>query len=132
MAQEVPMQGTATPTVITQLTVLASLAVLPFAVMLLTSFVKIIVVLSLLRQALGVQNSPPNQVLIGIALLMTVYVAYPTGLAMYNAGGDFIHKNAPQELLTGPTASYIIEGGRQGERTSAGVSATQYHWKTPQ
>src|SRR3984885_9485459 len=66
------------PTLISQMTVLAGLAVLPFAVMLLTSYVKIVVVLSLLRNALGVQQSPPNQVLNGIALLMTVYVMYPT------------------------------------------------------
>jgi type III secretion protein R len=98
-----------TPTVVTEMAVLAGLAVLPFAVMMLTSFVKMIVVLSLLRQALGVQNSPPNQVLVGIALLMTIYVMYPTGLAMYRAGGEFIEKNAPQELFTGPTALYIIE-----------------------
>ena len=76
--------------------------------MLLTSYTKIVVVLSLLRSAIGVQQSPPNQVLNGIALLMTIYVMYPTGLAMYNAGGDYIKNNAPQELLTGPSATYIL------------------------
>jgi type III secretion protein R len=96
------------PSIITQMTVLAGLAVLPFAVMLLTSFMKIIVSLSLLRQALGVQNSPPNQVLVGVALLMTIYVMYPTGLAMYKAGGDYMEKNAPAELMTGATAVYLI------------------------
>lgn len=100
--------GAAPPTLITQIAVLAGLAVLPYAIMLLTSYVKIVIVLSLLRNALGVQNAPPNQVLNGIALLMTIYVMFPTGLAMYNAGSDYIKEKAPQELLTGATATYVI------------------------
>ena len=60
------------PALISELAVLAGLSILPFAIMLMTSYVKIVVVLSLLRNALGVQQSPPNQVLNGIALLMTI------------------------------------------------------------
>ncbi|HSW86414.1 MAG TPA: type III secretion system export apparatus subunit SctR [Rhabdochlamydiaceae bacterium] len=101
-------EGPKPPTLITELAVLAGLAILPFAVMLLTSYVKIVVVLSLLRNALGVQQSPPNQVLNGIALLMTIYVMYPTALAMYNVAGDYMKKNVPTELLSGPSAAYII------------------------
>jgi type III secretion protein R len=107
-APMIPAEGQKPPTLITELAVLAGLAILPFAVMLLTSYVKIVVVLSLLRNALGVQQSPPNQVLNGIALLMTIYVMYPTGLAMYNAAGDYMRKNVPTELLSGPSATYII------------------------
>lgn len=104
----VPPEGTPPP-LMTQLAVLAGMSLLPFAVMLLTSFVKIIIVLSLLRSALGVQNSPPNQVLVGIALIMTIYVMFPTGLAMYEAGGEYIKQKPPQEIFSGPTAVYIIE-----------------------
>lgn len=96
------------PTLMTQLVVLAGLSVLPFAVMLLTSYVKVVIVLSLLRNALGVQQSPPSQVINGIALLVTIYVMFPTGLAMYNAAGEYIHQNQPQALISGPTATYII------------------------
>lgn len=96
------------PQLLTQLTVLTGLSLLPFAVMLLTSYIKIVIVLSLLRNALGVQQSPPNQVLSGIALLMTIYVMYPTGLAMYKAGETYIQQNAPQELFSAPTATYIM------------------------
>ena len=106
------VQGTqetqATPKLITQMVVLAGIAVLPFAVMLLTSYVKVVIVLGLLRNALGVQQVPPSQVLNGIALLVTLYVMFPTGLAMYNAAGDYIRKDAPKELFTGPTATYLI------------------------
>jgi type III secretion protein R len=101
--------GEATPpSLIVELAVLAGLSILPFAVMLLTSFVKIVVVLSLLRNALGVQQTPPNQVLNGIALLMTIYVMFPTGLAMYNASSDYIHKEAPKELFSAPTAAFVV------------------------
>lgn len=97
------------PAMISQLAVLAGLSILPFAVMLLTSYVKIVVVLSLLRNALGVQQSPPNQVLNGVALLMTIYVMFPTGLAMYNAASDAINKNQPKELFSGASANYLID-----------------------
>ncbi len=107
---EVPAQGAGpAPSLITELAVLAGLSLLPFAVMLLTSYVKIVVVLSLLRNALGVQQSPPNQVLNGIALLMTVYVMFPTGLAMYNSASTAINSEIPQELFSGSGAQYIMK-----------------------
>lgn len=96
------------PQMLTKLAVLAGLSLLPFAIMLLTSFVKIVIVLSLLRNALGVQQTPPNQVLNGIALLVTVYVMFPTGLAMYDAAHDAIQKQNPKEMFSGQNAAYII------------------------
>ncbi len=90
-----------------KLAVLAGLALLPFAIMLLTSYVKIVIVLSLLRNALGVQNAPPNQVMNGIALLMTIYVMFPTGLEMYEASQKALTEDVPTELFSGPTAAYI-------------------------
>ena len=95
------------PSVVTKMAVLAGLAVLPFAIMLLTSFVKIVIVLALLRNALGVQQSPPNQVLNGIALLMTIYVMFPTGLAMYTSSKEIMEKS-PTNLMSGESAAYII------------------------
>ena len=96
------------PGIITQVTVIAGLSLLPFAVMLLTSYIKVVIVLSLLRNALGVQQSPPNQVLNGIALLITVYVMFPTGLAMYNDAASYIEQNEPNLLVSGQSAEFII------------------------
>ncbi len=96
------------PTMVAELAVIAGLSILPFAVMLLTSYVKIVVVLSLLRNALGVQQSPPNQVINGIALLMTVYVMFPTGLAMYKAAEGLI-QTAPKEIVSAQSAEFMIE-----------------------
>jgi type III secretion protein R len=97
----------ANPNILSKMTLLAGLAILPFAIMLLTSFVKMIVVLSLLRNALGVQQTPPNQVLNGIALLLTIYVMFPTGLAMYEASKEIIPK-APKEAFSDESAAFVI------------------------
>lgn len=61
------------------------LALAPFVAVMVTSFTKIVVVLSLLRNALGVQQIPPNVVLNGLALILTVYVMYPVGVQMFEA-----------------------------------------------
>jgi type III secretion protein R len=97
-----------TPSIIEEMTAITAMALLPFAIMLLTSYMKIVIVLSLLRNALGVQQSPPNQVLNGIALLMTIYVMFPTGLKMYQAGEEFIKTKPPTELFSADSAQYAI------------------------
>jgi flagellar biosynthetic protein FliP len=56
----------------------------PAILVMITSFTRIIVVLSLLRQAVAAQNVPPNQVLFGLALLMTVAVMAPVWQDVYN------------------------------------------------
>ena len=53
-----------------------------------TSFTKIVVTLSLLRNALGLQQVPPNIVLNGLALILTLYVMYPVGQQMAAANQD--------------------------------------------
>ncbi len=59
--------------------VLVVMALVPFAAMMVTSFIKLAVVLSLVRNALGVQQIPPNLVLNGLAFLLTVYIMAPVG-----------------------------------------------------
>lgn len=56
---------------------LTALSMLPAALLMMTSFTRIIIVLSLLRQALGTQTAPPNQVLVGLALFLTLFVMGP-------------------------------------------------------
>lgn len=56
---------------------LTALSFLPAALLMMTSFTRIIIVLSLLRQALGTQSSPPNQVLIGLSLFLTFFIMSP-------------------------------------------------------
>jgi len=96
------------PNVLTKIGVIALFSLLPYAVMLLTSFLKMVVVLSLLRNALGVQQSPPNPAINGIALIMAIYVMFPTGLAMYNSAQTYIKSQPPQALFSSESASYLI------------------------
>lgn len=56
----------------------SALSFIPAVLLLMTSFTRIIIVLSLLRQALGLQASPPNQVLVGISLFLTAFIMSPT------------------------------------------------------
>ncbi len=60
------------------------LSIAPAFVILCTSFTRIVVVLSFMRQAIGTQNMPPNQLLIGLALFLSVFVMAPTGKTIYN------------------------------------------------
>jgi type III secretion protein R len=62
-----------------------AMGLLPFMVMSLTSFVKIVVVLNLVRNALGVQQVPPTMVINGLALVMTAYILMPTAKATMDA-----------------------------------------------
>jgi type III secretion protein R len=63
------------------------IALAPFFAVMVTSFTKIVVVLSIMRTALGLQQTPPNVVLNGLALILTVYVMYPTLQDMSAAAG---------------------------------------------
>lgn len=55
-----------------------ALSFLPAILLMMTGFTRIVIVLSLLRQALGTQSSPPNQVIIGLSLFLTLFVMGPT------------------------------------------------------
>ena len=64
---------------------MAALSLIPFALLMVTSFVRISVVLSILRSAIGTPSVPPTQVLTGLALVLTIAVMAPTGQRMYDA-----------------------------------------------
>ncbi len=74
------ISGTGAPMSLSlQILILMSLlTVLPSLILMMTSFTRIIIVLSLLRQALGLQQTPPNQVLVGLALFLSLFVMRPT------------------------------------------------------
>lgn len=98
------------PSLITQGLMLSLLSLMPFMIMTLTSFLKIVIVLSLLRTALGVQQAPPNQVINGVAFLLSLFIMYPTALKMYDAAYDVIHQNqVPESFLSHSTSAYVIQ-----------------------
>jgi type III secretion protein R len=73
------MPTTSIPDPLLLVALVAAVAILPFFALLVTSYTKIVVVLGLLRQALGVQQVPPNMVINGIALILSAYVMAPLG-----------------------------------------------------
>ncbi len=86
------------------LVIMGLLTLLPGLLLMMTSFTRILVVLSILRQALGLQQSPPNQVLIGLSLFLSLFIMAPTldkvnanAIAPYSAGTI----NAEQALAAG-------------------------------
>ena len=98
------------PSIITQAVTLSILALLPFIIMVLTSFMKIVVVLSLLRSALGVQQAPPNQIINGVAFMLSLYIMYPTALKMYQVGQQAIDQATSTTACLVPESSkYVIE-----------------------
>ncbi len=97
------------PPLITQMAVLIGLSLLPFIVMLLTSYVKMVMVLSLLRSALGVQQSPPNMVINGIALILTIYVMFPTGQAMWESIRPLTSQAGEVQLVSAEGADFIFK-----------------------
>ncbi|HEX3026320.1 MAG TPA: flagellar type III secretion system pore protein FliP [Clostridia bacterium] len=75
-------QGTANSLQILFMLTIISLA--PSILIMMTSFTRIIIVLSFLRNALGLQTTPPNQVLVGIALFLTMFIMAPVGTQIYD------------------------------------------------
>ena len=66
------------------LLLMTGLTFLPALMLMMTSFTRIIIVLSLLRHALGTQTAPPNQVLVGLALFLTFFIMAPVADKIYN------------------------------------------------
>jgi type III secretion protein R len=75
--------GSLSPALI--LVTVVSLALAPFVAVMVTSFTKLVVVLSLLRNALGLQQVPPNVVINGLAIILSIHIMYPVMLDSYNA-----------------------------------------------
>lgn len=76
-------QGTDLVDTMQVLVLFTVLTLAPAFIILCTSFTRIIVVLSFMRQAIGTQSMPPNQLLVGLALFLSVFVMMPTGTKIY-------------------------------------------------
>jgi type III secretion protein R len=79
--------GTQMSNPIVMVIVLGALSLAPFVLVMLTSFVKISVVLSILRNALGTQQVPPNQIITGLAFVLSLFIMVPVARQMYDAAG---------------------------------------------
>src|SRR5215467_2616454 len=92
--------------------VLGALALAPFVIIMLTSFVKISVALSILRNALGTQQVPPNQVVTGLAFVLSLFVMTPVARQMYASAGAISNT---KDIFSEASIKSIYEGSIKGK-----------------
>ena len=102
------------------LLLLTSLTFLPALLLMMTGFTRIVIVLSLLRQALGTPSSPPNQVLIGLSLFLTLFVMSPVLDRVYADAYQPFSENkmtftAALEKGSVPLREFMLKQTRQGD-----------------
>ncbi len=102
------------------LILLTSLTFLPAALLMMTGFTRIIIVLSLLRQALGTQSAPPNQVMVGLALFLTFFVMSPVLDKIYTEAyqplsEDKITMQVAMEKGSQPLKEFMLKQTREGD-----------------
>jgi type III secretion protein R len=73
------------PEPLTLVALIVAFGVAPFVALMITSYTKLVIVFGLLRTALGLQQTPPNMVLNGIAIILTVYIMAPVGMDVSDA-----------------------------------------------
>jgi flagellar biosynthetic protein FliP len=113
-------QGTSYSVPIQTLLVFTALSFLPAVLLMMTGFTRIVIVLSLLRQALGTQSAPPNQVIIGLSLFLTMFVMGPTLDRVYQDAYQPYTQNAitfdqALERAQGPMRDFMKRQTRQSD-----------------
>jgi flagellar biosynthetic protein FliP len=127
-------QGVAT--VVQLLVLLTVLTLVPSILIMMTSFTRLIIVLSFIRNALSLQQMPPNQVLVGLALFLTVFIMAPVWTALdEEALGPYLAGSISQEealsLASGPIRSFMLNNTREKDLELFISAAKQERPKTP-
>jgi flagellar biosynthetic protein FliP len=112
--------GTSYSVPIQTLLFFTALSFLPAVLLLMTGFTRIVIVLSLLRQALGTQSAPPNQVIIGLSLFLTLFVMGPTLDKVYNEAyqpytSNQIPFDQALDRAQGPMREFMLKQTRQSD-----------------
>jgi flagellar biosynthetic protein FliP len=98
---------------------MASLSLIPFAVVSMTSFLRYMIVLSILKTALGTQQVPPSIVLVGMSLVLTMYTMSPVFDDIYSKIEPVMKKNGSvvQLMVTGsePLKNFMMRQTRQSD-----------------
>ncbi|MQA40004.1 flagellar type III secretion system pore protein FliP [Rugamonas aquatica] len=119
-AAPAPGGGTSYTLPIQTMLLMTALTFIPAALLLMTSFTRIIIVLSLLRQALGTQSAPPNQVMVGLALFLTLFVMGPTFDKIYTEAylplqENKINMSAAMDKGVAPLKTFMMKQTRQAD-----------------
>jgi flagellar biosynthetic protein FliP len=115
-----PGGGTTYTLPVQTLLLMTAFSFLPAALLMMTSFTRIIIVLSLLRQAIGTQTAPPNQVMVGLALFLTLFVMGPTFDKIYTQAYVPLQENQIQmtEAMSRgaqPLKDFMVKQTRQSD-----------------
>lgn len=94
---------------------LSTLALVPILLIMMTSFIKITVVLALVRNAMGTQQIPPNQVITGLAVILTIYIMSPVGIEIYKNTQGLIDQTSTEGFFSQASISIVMEGAKKGE-----------------
>ena len=113
-------QGTSYSVPIQTLLFFTALSFLPAVLLLMTGFTRIVIVLSLLRQAMGTQAAPPNQVIVGLSLFLTFFVMGPTIDRVYTEAYEPFNTNQiafDEALRRGevPMREFMLKQTRQAD-----------------
>jgi flagellar biosynthetic protein FliP len=126
-AQGLPMvtttqgpRGTQYSITLQLLALMTTLTLLPSLLLMMTSFVRIIIVMSLLRQALGTGQTPPNIVLVGLSLFLSLFIMQPVLSDVYqNAVVPFMNNGMSAEramaAAEGPIREFMLKQTRQDD-----------------
>jgi type III secretion protein R len=98
---------------VVMIVLLAGLSLLPFILVMLTSFVKVAVVLAIVRNALGAGNIPPTMVVTGLALVLTIFVMAPVGGKVYAEIEPVLDDAKGASLTSGESVRAMLEAGKQ-------------------
>lgn len=133
----VTVEGQSYSLTIQMLLLMTAITFLPAILLMMTSFTRIVIVLALLRQALGVGTSPPNQVLVGLALFLTLFVMGPVlekinseAVQPYMSGT--IETTAALEKGVGPLKQFMLEQTRESDIATFVRIAGEQGYNTPE
>ncbi|HET8729241.1 MAG TPA: type III secretion system export apparatus subunit SctR [Alphaproteobacteria bacterium] len=122
------------PNLLAIVVIVAGIGLVPFLVVTMTAFLKIAVVMFLIRNAVGIQQTPPNLVLYAIALVLTVYVSAPVIGAVYGQISDpgldyntFDGWQAAAQAALEPVRGYLLRYTEPAEREFL-LTATAQIW----
>ena len=112
--------GTAYGLTLQTLLIMTALTFIPAALLMMTGFTRIVIVLSLLRQALGTQSAPPNQVVVGLALFLTFFVMSPVFERIYTDAWVPLQENKitmqqAMEQGAAPLKTFMLKQTRQSD-----------------
>lgn len=119
LAEETSLGSRPVPVIL----LLAGLSLLPFVLVMITSFVRIAVVLSILRSALGTPQVPPTTVITGLAVVLSLYVMAPTGSEVMEAVKPALSSGAGQGVFLVGGRGRAVRGGFSRARADPQVPA---------